>query len=410
MLKYSKKKIFEIASVLNGYAFKSKNYTTSGIRIIRIANVQDGFIVDDSPCFYPIDESEDIKSYFLYENDLLISLTGNVGRVGILNKSLLPAALNQRVACIRPDLTVINVNFLFYYLQQNSFQNSCIQASRGMAQLNLSSKWLAEYELPVPPLPEQERIVAKIEELFSQLDAAVAELKSVKEKLAIYRQAVLKEAFEGKLTESWRKNNPQPVEQELSTILKQNVVFKDISGDSSEYSLSIPSDWKKIRLGSIFNVDIGGTPSRSNVEYWGNEIPWVSSGEVHFNLIDKTNEKITNMGLKKSSAKLQPAGTVLLAMIGEGKTRGQAAVLKIDAAHNQNIAAILVSQTPCSSKFIYYYFFMIYEYTRRVGSGNNQKALNKERVKAIHIPFTSFEEQKKIVQNIEEKLSVSSST
>ena len=84
MLKYSKKKIFEIASVLNGYAFKSKNYTTSGIRIIRIANVQDGFIVDDSPCFYPIDESEDIKSYFLYENDLLISLSHRLKRIHLV--------------------------------------------------------------------------------------------------------------------------------------------------------------------------------------------------------------------------------------------------------------------------------------------------------------------------------------
>ena len=339
------------------------------------------------------------KCLLCQDGDVLIVCDG--ARSGLVGRAM-AGVVGSTLALISAD--GCSNDYLFYFLQSLYVLLNSKQKGTGTPHLNPDI--LKKAQLVVPPLPEQERIVAKIEELFSQLDAAVAELKSVKEKLVIYRQAVLKEAFEGKLTESWRKNNPQPVEQELSTILKQNVVFKDISGDSSEYSLSIPSDWKKIRLGSIFNVDIGGTPSRSNVEYWGNEIPWVSSGEVHFNLIDKTNEKITNMGLKKSSAKLQPAGTVLLAMIGEGKTRGQAAVLKIDAAHNQNIAAILVSQTPCSSKFIYYYFFMIYEYTRRVGSGNNQKALNKERVKAIHIPFTSFEEQKKIVQNIEEKLSV----
>ena len=115
MHKYPTKKLSEISSILNGYAFKSGKYTTSGIRIIRIANVQDGYIVDEAPCFYPIDSSKDIKTYFLYENDLLVSLTGNVGRVGILNKSMLPAALNQRVACVRPNANVISAKYLFYY-------------------------------------------------------------------------------------------------------------------------------------------------------------------------------------------------------------------------------------------------------------------------------------------------------
>ena len=93
-------------------------------------------------------------------------------------------------------------------------------------------------------------------------------------------------------------------------------------------------------------------------------------------------------------------------MIGEGKTRGQAAILEIPAAHNQNTAAILVSATPCDSKYIYYFLQMNYENTRRVGSGNNQKALNKERVRALRFPFTSFAEQRVIVEEIESRMSV----
>ena len=96
----------------------------------------------------------------------------------------------------------------------------------------------------------------------------------------------------------------------------------------------------------------------------------------------------------------------MLAMIGEGKTRGQAAILNIPAAHNQNTAAILVSITPCQPKYIYYFLQMNYENTRRVGSGNNQKALNKERVRALRFPFASFEEQKIIVEEIESRFSV----
>ena len=85
---------------------------------------------------------------------------------------------------------------------------------------------------------------------------------------------------------------------------------------------------------------------------------------------------------------------------------GQVALLNIEAAHKQNTAAILVSKTPCVPKYIYYFLVLNYENTRCVGSGNNQKALNKERVRALRFPFASFAEQALIVQEIESRLSV----
>ena len=171
-------------------------------------------------------------------------------------------------------------------------------------------------------------------------------------------------------------------------------------------ALNLPKSWLKIRFGDIFDVQVGATPSRRIPAYWSGDIHWVSSGEVRFNTIFQTGERITEEGLKHSSTNIQPIGTVMLAMIGEGKTRGQAAILAVPAAHNQNTAAILVPKTPCNSKYIYYFLQMNYENTRRVGSGNNQKALNKERVRALRIPFTSFAEQREIVEEIESRLSV----
>lgn len=192
-----KKQLKEFANLLNGYAFKSKNYVSSGIRIIRIANVKDGYISDEQPCYYPEDTFEDIEKYILKTGDILISLTGNVGRIGIMPSNMLPAALNQRVACIRLKDNSVNKKYLFYYLQRKSFVEDCIKASKGVAQLNLSTKWLEEYSIPIPLLPEQERIVTRIEELFSELDKAVETLKTTKQQLVVYRQAVLKEAFDG---------------------------------------------------------------------------------------------------------------------------------------------------------------------------------------------------------------------
>ena len=194
-------KLSEIAYLLNGYAFKSAKYVKKGIRIIRIANVQDGCIVDEKPCYYPFDTDEDIKKFLLEENDLLVSLTGNVGRVGMITKDLLPAALNQRVCCIRiKDRNTVNKKYLFLFFRRKKYVQECIEASKGVAQLNLSTKWLENYLIPIPPLSVQERIVARIEELFSQLDAGVETLKKTKAQLAVYRQAVLKDAF-GKILE-----------------------------------------------------------------------------------------------------------------------------------------------------------------------------------------------------------------
>jgi len=262
-------------------------------------------------------------------------------------------------------------------------------------------------DLPVPPLTEQERIVARIEELFSELDKAVETLQTTKQQLAVYRQAVLKEAFEGKLTSLWRESHfDESPQNDFECIKRSDEVFKDTSGDENEIHLELPASWKRIRMGDVFEVQVGATPSRRSPEYWNGNISWVSSGEVHFNSISNTKEQITEDGLAHTSTNVHPVGTVMLAMIGEGKTRGQAAILNIEAAHNQNTAAILISQTPCSSKYIYYFLQMNYDNTRRVGSGNNQKALNKERVRALRFPFTSFAEQKMIVAELESRLSV----
>ena len=270
--------------------------------------------------------------------------------------------------------------------------------------------WIQQYskiKVCIPPIPEQERIVAKIEELFSQLDAGVDTLKKTKAQLAVYRQAVLKEAFEGRLTFGWRMEHSDcsPI-QDYKAIAIKDSVYRDVSGDEKEIHLTLPDTWIKLRMGDVFPVEVGATPSRRVPEYWNGSINWVSSGEVRFNHIFQTDEKITEEGLENSSTNVHPIGTVMLAMIGEGKTRGQAAILQIPAAHNQNTAAILVSTTPCDPKYIYYFLLMNYENTRRVGSGNNQKALNKERVRALRFPFTSFAEQHMIVEAIESRLSV----
>lgn len=150
-----------IAQVKNGFAFKSNEYTNNGLRVIRITNVQKGKIVDSNPQFIKATRAAEFKEYLLSSGDILISLTGNVGRVGILTKDLEPAVLNQRVACIRViNKDVINSEYLFQYLNSEMFEKECINNSNGIAQLNLSSKWVENYQIPIPSIDNQIRIAA----------------------------------------------------------------------------------------------------------------------------------------------------------------------------------------------------------------------------------------------------------
>lgn len=163
-MQMEKIKIADACELLNGYAFKSEKYVESGIRIIRIANVQKGFIEDNSPVFYPMDLQE-LDKFMLKSGDLLVSLTGNVGRVAILEKNMLPAALNQRVACLRLKTNKITRGFLFYILNSDFFEQQCIQSSKGVAQKNMSTEWLKEYEIPLYSLEEQRKITEILDEI-----------------------------------------------------------------------------------------------------------------------------------------------------------------------------------------------------------------------------------------------------
>lgn len=164
-------KLGDVCEIVNGYAFKSKNYVSEGIRIIRIANVQKGYLEDSNPCYYPLSSNEDIERFALEKNDLLLSLTGNVGRVALLPDNMLPAALNQRVACLRVKVAEdFDKNYLFHILNSSKFEQDCISSAKGLAQKNLSTNWVKEYAIPCPPIEVQREISCLIRKVSSMIE------------------------------------------------------------------------------------------------------------------------------------------------------------------------------------------------------------------------------------------------
>ena len=276
-------------------------------------------------------------------------------------------------------------------------------------------------KIPLCPIAEEKRIVATIEGLIDRVNACRSRLVKAGTILKRFRQAVLAAACSGRLTDDWRANHSD-IESGADLLLRIKqlrlesaqtkkdraqvvLAFEDrdlkSTSDNPQFA-DIPDSWTACQVGTIGSVCSGSTPSRKHPEYWGGGgIPWVSSGEVRNNVISETRERITKDGYDSCSVRLLPRGTVLIAMIGEGKTRGQSAILDIEATTNQNIAAILLGHGFVASKFLCYWFQLQYEATRQEGSGSGPQALNCQGVRELPFVLPPFEEQHEIVRRVE---------
>jgi len=188
----------ELIEIQNGYAFKSIDYTDNGYFLIRIGNVQDGEITLANPRFIKLTDKK-LERFILNEGDILVSLTGNIGRVGIIQKDQLPAVLNQRVARITIKDKNSDSDFLFRFLLSQAFRVGLQEAGHGAAQQNVSTKEIESIQISLPDKKEQHRIVEKfnifaveaqrLTRIYERKLAALEELK----------KSLLHQAFNGEL-------------------------------------------------------------------------------------------------------------------------------------------------------------------------------------------------------------------
>lgn len=306
-------------------------------------------------------------------------------------------------AVIPNDSNELDARFLRQYLLFYK-DTILVPLMKGAANVSLSMKDIATVEIPLPPIEKQR----ELSELFVLLQEKEKILNEEYEKQFEYtkqlRQNILQDAIEGRLTEEWRKNNPVvkgnpdfDAEALFEKIQEENG-YKISKIDKTEYG------WCFSILGNFVKLKIGGTPSRNNPDYWKKEIPWVSSGEVANCEIYSTKEQISLTGSEKSAAKILPKGTVLIAMIGQGKTRGQSAILRIEAATNQNVCAVLLPNKLIKSEYMYIYFCSRYEESRKVATGGNQAALSGTKISQFLFSLPPLAEQAEIVRVVEAQL------
>ncbi len=423
---WARTRVSEVATILNGFPFPSARFRgDSGTPLVRIRDVQSY----RSETFF---DGEFDAAYLIERGDLLIGMDGDFPSALWKGEK---ALLNQRVCRVTPDERFYSRRLLAAVLP--GYLASINQRTSSITVKHLSSYTVAEIPLPLPPRKEQDRLADALDSYLSRLDDAVASLERVQRNLKRYRAAVLQAAVEGRLVPTEAElaraegRSFEPASELLARILAerrrrweeaelarlhakgkepQNDAWKakyvEVVCPDAAVVPELPEGWTWTTLGQPFEVVVGATPSRRKPDYWGGSIPWVSSGEVAFCRIKQTRETITQAGLENASTKLNPRGTVLLGMIGEGRTRGQCAILDIDACNNQNAAAIRVSDSGLPPEFTYYFLMSRYDQTRSIASGGNQPALNKSRVESIPLPLPPIAEQHRIVEEVERRLSV----
>jgi len=324
----------------------------------------------------------------------------------LLPDEIEPGIINQALMKINVNEKILLPYYLMYFDQ--ILREDITGSSKGTAIKNIPPfSVLKNIPFPLPPLAEQQRIVDRIESLFEKLDQAKVLIQDALDSFENRKAAILHKAFIGELTKKWREENPTSKNMTLEQVLShyknnsisKHIKFIEVLQESCEKLVSVENSiWYKCKIGAVAVVTNGSTPSRQVLEFWGGNIPWVSSGEVRNNIIADTRERITDLGYDKSSVKLLPEGTVLMAMIGEGKTRGQSAILDINATINQNIAAIDLSHKMVLSKFVWYWLQKQYQNNREMGNGTGPQALNCEKIRELDIVIPSLKEQIEIVR------------
>ncbi len=292
---------------------------------------------------------------------LIMSFKLTIGRVATLG---IPACHNEAIISIYPREGV-DQRYLGYFLSQVDYTDHQDRQIKGNT---LNQSKIDQIQVALPPSKEQARIADVLDKCRLGINTERAAEKTAEE----LKRACMRELFTRGL-----RGEPQ----------------KD-----TEIGL-VPESWELATIGAHHAVVSGGTPSRGNPAFWsGGTIPWVKTTEVDYCVITETGEHITPLGLESSAAKMLPAGTLLMAMYGQGVTRGKVAILGIEAACNQACAAITPNDDAVVPRYLYHFLAWRYDAIRSLAHGGQQQNLNLEIVRDLPVVYPQRkDEQDEIV-------------
>jgi len=370
-------------------------YEPSGVKFIRSQNVyNEGLRLDD---VVYINESihKQKQNSKVVGNDLLLNITGaSIGRCAIVPDDFDEANINQHVLILR----LINFKLLKYVHLAITSQfvfRQIMGAQVGGTKEGLSAERAKELQIPLPPLAEQQRIVEKIQEAFTEIDSIENNKELLKTHIKQARQKILDLAIHGKLVPQNKADEPASVL--LERITRDNPHYEKLT----DIPFEIPDSWEWVKLGDIGKWQSGTTPSKSNSSYYKDgTIPWLNTGDLNDGIIREIPKKVTEKALAETSLRLNEAGSVCIAMYGA--TIGKIGILSMPATTNQACCVCNNLKNFVNQMWLFYFLKNHKQKFIEAGFGGAQPNISKEKITATPFPLPPLAEQKRIVDKIEE--------
>jgi type I restriction enzyme M protein len=338
-------KLVDVTDLITCGVAARPNYTTEGIPFLSSQNVKRGNIIWKNYNYISLEDHKKLTKINKPERgDILYTRVGSFGEAAVVETDN-EFSVFVSLTLIKTKKDILHPYFLKYVLNSNRIKSLAEKSTMGIGVQNLNVSTVRQFEIPLPPIEVQEEIVLELEQYQKIIDGA--------------KQVV---------------DNYKPV-------------------------IDIDPTWEMKELGEVFDTSSGGTPLKSKNEYYENgDIPWLRSGEVNDGFIYSTEMKISELGVKNSSAKLFPINTVLIAMYGA--TVGQVGILKIESTTNQAVCGVYPNDTHLP-EFIYYFLKQKREELINLSVGGAQPNISQGIVKSIMIPMISYDTQHSILEKIE---------
>ena len=333
---------------------------------------------------------ESLSGFAIQPFDIIVSCAGTIGETYVLPRNIQKGIINQALMLIRLYYRDIEQFYLLYFdfILKEEAKNS----SKGTAIKNIPPfDVLKNFYIPIPPLKEQIRILDEINKWMSFVELIETGTANLQNVLKQTKSKILDLAIHGKLV-------PQdPTDEPATELLKRINPNAEITSDNGHYQ-KLPDGWCLTTLGSIGNWQSGATPSRLQKEYYGGIIPWLKTGDLNDGIITNIPEFITEKALAETSVKLNPSGSVLIAMYGA--TIGKVGILSFPATTNQACCACV--DYKLEQMYLFYFLLANRENFIKMGGGGAQPNISKEKIINTVISLPPLKEQHRIVAKMGE--------
>lgn len=309
---------------------------------------------------------------------------------------------------LRPRANVSS-RFIWHFVRQKRIRRDAQERMTGsVGHARVPADYMRQIPFPDVQFEQQERIADRLDRVRAAEHNVEVRLQAARSKIDRLGRAILASACSGFLTAEWRDSHAS---EESASSLVDDIASSRHGITSSKARIKVrvetddqeelPDTWIWTPLGSLVDVATGATPLRKRSDYYGGTIPWVTSGAVNAGLITTPTECITELAVEETNAKVFPAGTLLVAMYGEGQTRGRVAELGIDAATNQAVAALLFSDSSDNLReYLKIFLLENYERIRSMSYGGVQPNLNLSSIRNTLVPLPPRVEQGVIAERV----------